>query len=390
MAKPAGARCNLDCAYCFYTEKTGLFPLARPMDEAMLERYVCDHMAAQPGDEVTFYWQGGEPILLGLDYFRHVVALQRRHAPAGKRIANVLQTNGVLIDDAWAGFLAEHGFLVGLSLDGPRRLHDRHRRDHQGRSSFDAVLAALACLQRHGVAVNTLTVVHRDNSRHGREIYRFLKRLGVEVMQFIPLVERLRPEGGLAPPPGPANDSTATVAPWSVPPGGYGAFLCEIFDDWVKTDVGRIFVQPFDIALALWAGLPSPLCVFAETCGDALALEHDGSVYACDHYVYPEYRLGRLDEIPLVELAASPAQRAFGLAKRETLPTECRACPFLFACHGGCPKHRIAAGAANHLCPSYRRFFAHIAPTMTRMVALLEAGRAPAEVMFRPTPGAAR
>lgn len=378
MAKPAGALCNLDCRYCFYLDRADLAP--RPMAGEVLERFIAEYVASQPGPEVTFYWQGGEPTLLGLDYFRRVTALQRRYA-GGRRIANALQTNGLLLDDGWARFLAEEGFLVGLSLDGPPRLHDLHRRDRQGQPSGAAVLAALERLQRHGVAVNTLTVVHRDTCRHGRTVYRFLKRLGVEVMQFIPLVERLRPNGSLAAPP-PA-DADARPAPWSVPPGGYGGFLCEIFDDWIRADVGRVFVQPFDVALALWAGLPSPLCIFAETCGDALALEHDGSLYACDHYVFPDYRLGRLGEAPLAELAARPAQQAFGRAKRDTLPAECRSCRFLSVCHGGCPKHRIAAGRLNHLCPSYKRFFVHVAPAMARMTALLAAGRAPADIMIK-------
>lgn len=381
MAKPGGPLCNLDCAYCFYVGKTALFPGLRPMDEPLLERYVRDYIAAQPGDEAVFYWQGGEPTLLGVDFFRRVVALQRRHRPAGMRVSNALQTNGVRLDGEWARFLADERFLVGLSLDGPRRLHDRHRRDRQGRPSFDAVLAGLELLQRHGVAVNTLTVVHRDNCRHGRDIYRFLKGLGVAVMQFVPLVERCRADGTLAAPP-PA-DGDAVPAPWSVPPGGFGAFLCAVFDDWVRTDVGRVFVQLFDVHLALSAGLPSPLCVFAETCGTSLAMEHDGSLYACDHYVYPDYRLGRLGEAALAELAAAPVLQAFGAAKRDGLPADCRACRYLPLCHGGCPKHRFAPGGGNYLCPSYRRYFAHVAPAMAEMAALLAAGRAPAEVMAR-------
>lgn len=376
MAKPIGPRCNLDCRYCYYTEKQRLYPrnAGLRMSGETVEVFVRDYMASQVGPEITFVWQGGEPTLLGLAFFEKVVELQRRHRPAGTIVRNALQTNGTLLDRRWARFLRDEGFLLGLSIDGPRRLHDRYRVTRKGAPTFDSVLGALRLLRDEGVAFNTLTVVHRHNAAHGRAIYRFLRGEGVRYMQFIPLVERHRSDGSLAGPP--AQDPVAAVTPWSVPPGGFGTFLCDVFDAWVRHDVGAVSVQLFDVHLALWAGLPPGLCVFAETCGRCLVMEHNGDVYACDHYVYPAYRLGNLHDKSLHALADDPAQRRFGYDKREGLPRACRDCAFLFACNGGCPKHRFARTAdgeagLNYLCPSYRRYFTHVAPTMRRMAAFL-------------------
>lgn len=398
MTKPIGSLCNLDCDYCYYLEKARLYPGASNprMSPATLERYVRDYIAAQPGPTVSFAWQGGEPTLLGVGFFREAVALQRRHA-GGKRIENALQTNGTLLDDEWGAFLAAENFLVGLSIDGPRHLHDAYRVDKGRQPTFDRVLAGLEVLRRHRVEFNTLTTVHRKNSAQPREVYRFLKSIGSRYLQFIPIVERPAREAGgdeglwLAPPPDHAGaaDLDGQVTPWSVRPADYGEFLGAIFDEWVQHDVGRVFVQQFDAALANWCGEPAGICVFNENCGHGLALEHNGDLYSCDHYVYPAYRLGNLLNDRLGDLAASARQREFGQAKSATLPRYCRECPVRFACHGECPKHRFlrtpqGEPGLNYLCAGYKKFFHHIDPAMTTMASLLQSGRAPAEIMALP------
>lgn len=392
MTKPAGSACNLACTYCFYLEKAQLYPGSRSrMTPELLEHYIRDYIVAQPGNAVSFAWQGGEPTLLGVDYYRTVVALQQRHA-GGKTIHNALQTNGVLLDDAWGRFLAEHRFLVGISIDGPRHLHDAYRVDRHEEPTFDRVMRGIEVLKRHGVEFNTLTTVHRQNARHALEVYRFLRRIGSGFIQFIPIVERepsaTTPDGlWLAAPPHPGDGATETrVTPWTVRPVEYGNFLCAVFDEWVRHDVGRIFVQQFDAALGSWSGQGAGICVFSPECGRALAVEHNGDVYRCDHYVYPAHRLGNLRSEALTDLVDSPAQRAFGRAKRETLPRYCRECPVRFACHGECPKHRFlrtpdGEPGLNYLCAGYRKFFQHIDPAMRAMTALLLNGRAPAEIM---------
>lgn len=395
MTKPIGPVCNLDCAYCFYLEKQSLYPGNRRwrMTDEVLESYIQQYIAAQSVPEVQFAWQGGEPTLMGVAFFERVVELQRRYA-GGKRIGNAIQTNGTLLDDEWGRFLHDNRFLVGLSLDGPRELHDAYRVDKQGRPTFDAVMRGLDVLKRHHVEFNTLTVVHRLNAQRPLEVYRFLKEVGSGFIQFIPLVERRAPSGrGLAGPPTLPEAARAEVTEWSVLPEDYGAFLCTIFDEWVKRDVARVFVQMFDTALASWCQAGPGLCVFAETCGSAMALEHNGDLYACDHFVYPEYRLGNLLETPLAAMAASPEQRRFGLDKRDALPKYCRECDVLFACNGECPKHRFMSTpdgepGLNYLCPAYRRFFRHVAPAMEKMKQLLAAGRAPAEIMTSSAPPA--
>lgn len=412
MAKPTGALCNLECSYCYYLEKERLWPdgASFRMIPAVVEAFVRQHIAAQPGPEVAFTWQGGEPTLLGLGFFREVVRLQRAHA-GGKRITNALQTNGTLLDDAWCAFLAEEDFLVGLSLDGPRRFHDAVRPDKGGHATFDKVVRGLDLLKKHGTAFNTLTVVSATNAAHPLEVYRFLKEVGSTHLQFIPLVER-RPDAAaralgldLALPPelsaGPGGGvegeepaphalgpkaSAAPVTPETVTGAAYGAFLLGVFDEWVRHDVGRVFVQLFDVTLAGWMGMEPPLCVFRETCGDALVLEHDGSLFSCDHYVYPSYRLGSILETPLEELARSPAQVAFGRVKKDALPRYCRECEVRFLCHGECPKHRFLTtpdgeAGLNWLCEGYKAFFTRTAPHFQDMAELLRRERAPAEVM---------
>jgi uncharacterized protein len=396
MTKPIGPICNLDCRYCFYLQKEDLYPGNRrwAMADDVLERYIRDYIAAQEVPEVNFAWQGGEPTLLGVRFFRKVIELQRKHA-RGKRITNAIQTNGTLLDEEWCRFLHDHEFLVGLSLDGPREMHDAYRRDKRDHPSFDAVMRGLELMQKHRVEFNTLTVVNRINSHHPLEVYRFLKEAGSRFLQFIPLVERLPEDAGeaqadaphaLAGPPRLQGDERDRVTPWSVEPEQFGVFLCAIYDEWVRHDVARVFVQIFDTALGIWAGAGASLCVFAETCGRGMALEHNGDLYACDHYVYPEHRLGNVMDTPLKQMVQSPPQRAFGDAKRDALPAYCRSCEVLFACRGECPKHRFAVTpdgepGLNYLCPSYKRFFRHVDRDMRIMTQLLQANRAPAEIM---------
>ncbi|HWE85051.1 MAG TPA: anaerobic sulfatase maturase [Terracidiphilus sp.] len=389
MTKPAGPICNLDCTYCFYLEKEKLYPETRQwkMAPEVLERYIEQYIAAQPGNEVQFAWQGGEPTLAGLDFFRSVVALEQKHA-AGKTIHNALQTNGTLLDDEWAEFLAHNRFLVGVSVDGPRELHDCYRVDKGQAPTFDRVMRGISLLKEHGVDFNTLTVVHRRNSLEPLEIYRFLKEIGSGFLQFIPVVERkaVAPDSNGLVLIQPTFAQTAEVTEWSVEPLAYGQFLAQIFDEWVRRDVGRIFVQQFDVALESWMGMEASLCVFRPTCGSALAMEHNGDLYSCDHYVYPEHKLGNIAEAPLEELVSGPQQKAFGLAKRDTLPRMCRECDVRFACNGECPKHRFLTTpdgepGLNYVCAGYKHFFRHIDPHMQFMAGELRAHRPPANIM---------
>jgi len=394
MTKPVGSLCNLNCSYCFYLEKAHLYADTSNfrMRPEVLEAYVRDYIAAQPGPTVHFAWQGGEPTLLGVKFFRDVLELQRRHAN-GKSIENAFQTNGVLLDDEWAEFFATNRFLVGLSIDGPRELHDAYRVDKGNGPTFDRVLAGLKVLKKHGVEFNTLTTVHRRNSLQPLQVYRFLKEVGSGYLQFIPIVERAAAENNttsglwLAPPPDhpEAEELDAQVTPWSVRPAEYGEFLCRIFDEWVARDVGSVFVQQFDTALANWAGELPGICIFSEKCGRALAVEHNGDVYSCDHFVYPRYRLGNLLNSSLAAMVDSPAQPAFGDAQSSSLPRYCCECAYRFACHGECPKHRFlrtphGEPGLNYLCAGYKKFFSHIDSAMTTMTTLLHSNRAPAEI----------
>lgn len=397
MTKPIGSRCNLDCSYCFYLEKEKLYTDAggMRMKAEVLETYVRDYIAAQPGPEASFAWQGGEPTLLGVEFFWKAIELQKKYAN-GKTITNAFQTNGVLLDDAWGELFAQNKFLVGISIDGPAHLHDAYRVDKGGKPTFEKVMNGLAVLKKHGADFNTLTTVHRKNSPHPLEVYRFLREVGSGFIQFIPIVERNAPDHTtdglwLAPPPDheDAEALDAQVTPWSVRPADYGQFLSRIFDEWVQRDVGKVFVQQFDAALANWAGEQPGICVFSENCGRALAVEHNGDVFSCDHYVYPRYKLGNLMESPLAELVDSPRQRKFGTDKSATLPRYCRECPVLFACRGECPKHRFlhtphGEPGLNYLCAGYKKFFTHIDSPMRTMAAMLRMGQAPASIMQLP------
>lgn len=389
LAKPIGPICNLDCKYCFYLEKEVLYPQAEKwaMREEVLESYIRQYIEAHDTPTVNFAWQGGEPTLLGVDFFRKVVALEQRYAN-GKQITNGFQTNGVLLEDAWGAFLSENNFLVGLSVDGPRELHDAYRVDKGGRGTFDRVMRGMHVLKQHKVEFNTLTTVHRANAEHPQAVYRFLKEQGSGYMQFIPIVERVASQktaDGLQL-VSPDFEQAAQVAPWSVEPRQFGRFLCTIFDEWVRADVGRYFVQIFDESLQMWAGMESSLCVFRRRCGSALAVEHGGDLYSCDHFVYPENRLGNIMDSPLASMVASGAQQEFGAAKETTLPRYCRECEVRFACNGECPKHRFiktpdGEPGLNYLCAGYKMFFRHIDPYMRFMAAELSQRRAPANVM---------
>lgn len=400
MTKPMGPRCNIACEYCYYLEKERLFPNEKKfrMPDDVLETYIRQliETSIEAGmSEVPFAWQGGEPTMLGVDYFRRIVALQQKYAQPGVRITNAFQTNGILLDDEWGVFLREHGFLVGISIDGPRKLHDRYRIDRAGRSTFDAVMRGIEVLQRNSVDHNALCTVHRANGGKGREVYAFLKSAGFEFIQFIPIVERVAGDE-LAGPPQSGQQRDARISEWSVAPRVYGKFLCDVFDSWFRRDIGKVFVQYFDVQLGLWMGRPSSLCVFAETCGSEFALEHDGSLYSCDHYVYPDYRLGNITQTPLRELIWTDRQAEFGNDKKAKLTAQCQACQFRFACNGGCPKHRIGTAddgesGHNYFCESYTMFFRHAGDRLAHMAKLVSAGY-PADMaqksFKRPKPGA--
>jgi uncharacterized protein len=390
MAKPHGPICNLDCTYCYYLEKENLYRgkgREFRMSAEVLESYVRQVIESHPLDSVQFAWQGGEPTLLGVEYFEQVVEFQKKYA-RGKKIENAFQTNGTLLDDKWGEFLARNRFLVGLSIDGPEELHDAYRKDKGGQPTFARVMRGLEVLKKHGVEFNTLTVINRKNSYRAHDVYRFLKQIGSKYMQFIPIVEQVADEpdpNGLVLLKPYARQKTQ-VSEWSVEPLQFGRFLQQVFDAWVVQDVGRIFVQIFDVALESWYGMPQSLCVFASECGRALAVEHNGDLYSCDHFVYPENRLGNIMDRHLSTLLELPQQARFGKAKSTSLPSDCQSCDVRFACNGECPKHRFTTTASgeyglNYLCAGYKHFFHHIDPYMRFMANELRNNGAPARVM---------
>lgn len=357
------------------------------MKQDVLSSYIRQYIEAQPHPEVHFAWQGGEPTLLGVDYFRRVVALQREFAN-GRTISNAFQTNGVLLNDEWADLFKENEFLIGISIDGPQHLHDAYRVDKGGQPTFTRVMRGIETLRRHEVEFNTLTTVHRANADHPLDVYRFLREHGSGYMQFIPIVERISEtitQDGLRL-VSPTFSEDANVAPWSVHPNQYGRFLCAIFDEWVRQDVGQHFVQIFDESLRMWTGAEASVCVFRPTCGSALAIEHSGDLYSCDHFVFPEHRLGNIMDASLGSLVESEKQLHFGQAKQADLPRYCRECEVRFACNGECPKHRFlktpdGEPGLNYLCAGYKMFFRHIDPYMQFMARELAACRPPANVM---------
>jgi uncharacterized protein len=382
LAKPTGATCNLDCTYCFFLSKELLYPGSRfRMADDLLDIYIRQLIESQRAPEVTIAWQGGEPTLIGLAFFRRAVEYAEKYRRPGTTIAHTLQTNGTLLDDEWCAFFRAHHFLIGLSLDGPREMHDAYRIDKGGKPTFDKVMRAARLLQRHLVDVNILATVNAANADYPLEVYRFLRdEVGAQFIQFIPIIERINANGLTI------LQEGDTVTERSVTAQQWGDFLIAIFDEWVQHDVGRVFVQVFDAALAAWVGEPSGLCIFAETCGDALAPEHNGDLYSCDHFVEPKYLLGNITQLPMLDMVASDRQRTFGLAKRDTLPRYCRECEVRFACHGECPKKRFirtpdGEPGLNYLCAGYKAFFTQIDRPMKIMTQLLRRNRAPAEIM---------
>jgi len=389
MTKPHGPICNLNCTYCYYLEKKKLYPKTRDfrMDEELLEIFTRQYIESQDAPKVTFTWQGGEPTLMGIDFFKKAIELQHKYR-AGKKIENAFQTNGTLINEDWCRFLHDHNFLVGISVDGPREIHDRHRTNIAGKASFDQVITAIELFKKFKVEFNTLTVVHNNNVSRASEIYNFLKKTGSGYIQFIPIVERLYLQAGkddisLV---GPEYQTATSVTDWSVRPEDFGIFLISIFDEWVRNDVGRVFVQLFDVTLANWVGEPPGLCVFSETCGNALVMEHNGDLYSCDHFVYTRHHLGNIRTYSIRAMARSAQQFTFGNNKLLKLPAYCIDCEYRFACHGECPKHRFEVTpegekGLNYLCKAYKMFFSYVHPYMQYMGDELAAKRAPANVM---------
>lgn len=373
MLKPVGAACNLACNYCYYLEKSNLYKHQpkRQMSEELLERFVKDYIGAQTMNEVVFTWHGGEPTLRPLSFYQKAVELQKKYA-GGRIIHNSLQTNGTLLTDEWCRFLKENNWLVGISIDGPEELHDRYRRDSQGKPSWKRVMEGIRLLQHYGVEWNAMAVVNRYNADHPQAFYRFFKSIGCQYIQFTPIVERnvQHADGRHLASINDADD--APVTDFSVTPEQWGNFLCGLFDEWVKQDIGRVFVQIFDSMLANWVGVAPGTCIYAKECGHAGVMEFNGDVYSCDHFVFPQYKLGNINEHTLIEMLYGEKQRRFSQLKYNKLPRQCKECRWAFACHGECPKNRFVNDrygnpGLNYLCAGYRRFFEHIAPTMDEM-----------------------
>ncbi|MEG1622056.1 MAG: anaerobic sulfatase maturase [Alistipes sp.] len=387
MVKPVGSLCNLDCTYCYYLDKEALYSHREPqMSEYLLERYIKQYIEANRVDTVTFLWHGGEPMLAGLDFYRKAIALQQKYA-AGKRIENSLQTNATLMDANWCDFFHDNNFLVGVSIDGPAAIHDRFRLDKGGHPTFGKVLTAIEQMHRHGVVFNTMTTVNHFSEGQGQAVYRFLKSIGSHFMQFMPVVEYIQQPAGATRPFIVAPHTTGSQrADWSVSARGFGEFMCEIFDDWIISDVGSTYVQLFDVSLAQWLGIKPSLCSFCDSCGDSLVVEHNGDIYPCDHFVYPAYKLGNLADTSLIEAFTSRLQSDFSAAKHNMLPNQCARCSYYFACRGECPKHRFDHSASgeenlNTLCEGYKAFFGHVDAPMRYMAELLRAGKPAALVM---------
>lgn len=380
MVKPVGSACNMRCRYCYYLDKACLYGGREPvMDEMMLDLYIRRSIEGNSAPVISFAWHGGEPLMAGLHFFRRAVELQHKYG-GGRQIENSIQTNGLLVDREWCDFFRDNRFLVGISLDGPERVHDANRRDAAGGPTFARVMAAVERMAAAGVEYNTLTTVNSESRGCGAETYRFLRDVS-RFMQFLPVAE-LVSDGRVRPP----ETDGAESAPWSSEAAAFGEFMCEVFDEWVVADVGSVFVQLFDATLANMLGMQPPVCSLCETCGTGLTVEHNGDVYPCDHFVYPEYRLGNILTDRLCDLAYCDRQFEFGIRKRSSLPRECRRCRHYRMCHGECPQHRFATDSTgeyglNVLCEGYRLFFGHTEPYMERMKELILAGRAPAEVM---------
>ena len=398
LAKPTGAICNLDCKYCFFLSKEMLYPGSRfRMADELLETYIQQLIESHQTPEVAVAWQGGEPTLMGLDFFKLSIEYAEKYRKPDQTISYSIQTNGTRLDDEWCAFFKQHNFLVGLSVDGPREQHDAYRVDKGGKGSFERVMHGWECLTKHAVDFNILCTVHAANAGHPLDVYHFFRdELKTEFIQFIPIIERVTEQtkplanagwGERSSEERPLYLSEGTmVTERSVTAEQYGMFLNRIFDEWVRRDVGKVYVQIFDVSLGSWVGAPPSLCIFSPTCGNALALEHNGDLYSCDHFVEPDYLLGNIQESSMIELVASDQQRKFGQDKLDTLPRYCLECEVRFACHGGCPKNRFietpdGEAGLNYLCAGYKAFFNHINRPMQIMSDLLRRGRAPAEIM---------
>ena len=393
LVKPMGPVCDIACDYCFYLEKRALFARGEDfcMTEDVLAACVEQYVASQPTPVVEFVWHGGEPTLRGLEFFRRAVELQARFR-GGKTIRNAIQTNALRLTDEWCAFFKAHDFFVGVSLDGPRQIHDAYRKTRGGAATFDGVMRGVRLLQEHGVDFNVLACVGRETARRPLEVYRFFKDEGLRFIQFTPIVERepdaaSRARGlSLSLPAALERTETAAVTPWTVEPERYGDFLIAVYEEWVRSDVGTVFVMNFEWALNAWIGEGSPVCVFARQCGRAVAIEHDGGVYACDHYVYPEYQLGDVRAGSLREMVERSVASGFGPHKEAALPRWCRECDVLEMCWGGCPKHRFAASpygepGLHYLCPGYRKFFRHVRKYLRPLAQLLKHGQPASLIM---------
>ncbi len=375
FAKPGGAVCNLGCRYCYYLEKQALYPNVRDfrMEEDLLEKYIVQHFKLSPGEIVRFSWHGGEPTILGLDYFRRIVELQHKHAPSNKRVVNGLVTNGTLLDNEWCEFLTREGFSVGLSLDGPAELHDGYRVSKNEKPTHELVMRGFGLLRKHGVSCDVLCVVHDENARAPTKVYRFFKEIGATYVGFLPLVAR-------------GDEGSSKAGNHTVRADDYGCFLTTIFDEWIRNDIGRILIQNFDEAARSIRGLEHALCIFRETCGDIPALEHNGDLYSCDHFVESDHLLGNIRESALGEMLHSTVHEAFGDSKRDSLPRYCLECDVLAMCNGGCPKDRFihtpdGEPGLNYLCAGFKKFFSHCGPVFDRLVPLWKTGATPEELM---------
>lgn len=387
MLKPAGAHCNLACKYCYYLEKNKLYPTAQRhlMSDEMLEQFTREYIEAQTMNQVLFTWHGGEPLLRSIDFYRKALSLQQKYA-GGRRIDNVIQTNGTLLTDEWCEFFAQNHWLVGISIDGPQPYHDHYRLTAVGKPSWQKVMQGIKLLKKHGVEWNAMAVVNAYNANHPLEFYRFFKENGCQFLQFTPIVERLtRHEDGrtLA---SLADKDEISLSEASVAPEQWGYFLCAIFDEWVRKDVGKIFVEIFDCTLANWMGISPGICAYSKECGHAGVMEHNGDVYSCDHFVFPEYKLGNIRDHSLIDMLYGEQQQEFSRLKHSSLPRQCRECDMEFACHGECPKNRFMKdnygdSGLNYLCPGYYHYYQHVAPYMDYMKQELMSQRPPSNIM---------